>query len=177
MVECVLCGFMHTLDTELESTRSGVGLQASANKDKRPPGTSSTRSPTDTELKPLLSVPSYTDRSGFHRQQRRQCIWIGHIPYSYSQVTLTNHCFSQSRILANILSDVKGASNLELNSCLVNVYRNGRDAVGWHSDDEKLFGSWPSIVQERSQDFIPRGALRPAGGRSQLMYQYIILLR
>lgn len=26
------------------------------------------------------------------------------------------------------------------NSCLLNLYRDGKDYVGWHSDDEKLYG-------------------------------------
>lgn len=26
------------------------------------------------------------------------------------------------------------------NSCLLNLYRDGSDTVGWHSDDEKLYG-------------------------------------
>eukprot|EP00892_Ulva_mutabilis_P004742 jgi/Ulvmu1/263/UM001_0267.1 len=28
----------------------------------------------------------------------------------------------------------------KFNSCLLNLYRNGKDYVGWHSDDEKLYG-------------------------------------
>jgi hypothetical protein len=32
------------------------------------------------------------------------------------------------------------------NSCLLNLYRSGRDAIGWHSDDEALFGLRPVIA-------------------------------
>ena len=31
------------------------------------------------------------------------------------------------------------------NSCLLNLYRDGRDAMGWHSDNEALYGSAPTI--------------------------------
>jgi hypothetical protein len=31
------------------------------------------------------------------------------------------------------------------NSCLLNLYRDGRDAMGWHSDNEALYGPAPTI--------------------------------
>lgn len=31
------------------------------------------------------------------------------------------------------------------NSCLLNLYRDGRDAMGWHSDNEALYGQTPTI--------------------------------
>lgn len=32
-----------------------------------------------------------------------------------------------------------------LPTCLVNMYRDGKDSVGWHKDDESIFGSNPAI--------------------------------
>lgn len=32
------------------------------------------------------------------------------------------------------------------NSLLLNRYKGGSDSVGWHSDDEKLYGSAPEIA-------------------------------
>jgi alkylated DNA repair dioxygenase AlkB len=35
---------------------------------------------------------------------------------------------------------------LELPTCLVNMYRDGKDSVGWHRDDESIFGLKPAII-------------------------------
>ena len=40
------------------------------------------------------------------------------------------------------LEDVAGVT---FNSCLLNLYRNGADHMGWHSDNEKLYGDDPVI--------------------------------
>lgn len=34
----------------------------------------------------------------------------------------------------------------KFNSLLLNRYKGGNDYVGWHSDDEKLYGSTPEIA-------------------------------
>jgi alkylated DNA repair dioxygenase AlkB len=31
------------------------------------------------------------------------------------------------------------------NSCLLNLYRHGHDCVGWHADNERLYGPDPTI--------------------------------
>ena len=40
------------------------------------------------------------------------------------------------------LQDIAG---VEFNSCLLNLYRDGSDHMGWHSDNEKLYGDNPTI--------------------------------
>lgn len=49
-----------------------------------------------------------------------------------------------------MISDVKRYVEREtgkrFNSCLVNLYRDKNDCVGFHADDEKLFGSDPFIA-------------------------------
>ena len=35
---------------------------------------------------------------------------------------------------------------IDFNSVLVNYYRDGKDSMGWHSDDEKELGPDPTIV-------------------------------
>jgi alkylated DNA repair dioxygenase AlkB len=32
------------------------------------------------------------------------------------------------------------------NACFLNLYRNERDSIGWHADDEPLFGQAPAIA-------------------------------
>ena len=36
--------------------------------------------------------------------------------------------------------------NIDFNSVLVNYYRDGKDSMGWHSDDEKELGPNPTIA-------------------------------
>ena len=35
--------------------------------------------------------------------------------------------------------------NVKFNSCLLNHYRSGNDCVGWHADDETLYGKDSTI--------------------------------
>jgi alkylated DNA repair dioxygenase AlkB len=36
--------------------------------------------------------------------------------------------------------------DVRFTSCLLNLYRNGRDSNGWHADDEKTLGKNPIIA-------------------------------
>lgn len=37
-------------------------------------------------------------------------------------------------------------TGLQFNSVLCNLYRDNKDHVSWHSDDEELFGRLPTIA-------------------------------
>jgi alkylated DNA repair dioxygenase AlkB len=45
----------------------------------------------------------------------------------------------------NIRSVLK-AEGMPFNACFLNWYRSGQDSIGWHSDDEPLFGKNPTIA-------------------------------
>ena len=36
-------------------------------------------------------------------------------------------------------------SGTSFNSCLLNMYRDGKDSLSWHSDNEKPYGPQPTI--------------------------------
>jgi alkylated DNA repair dioxygenase AlkB len=44
------------------------------------------------------------------------------------------------------MSQCELASGAEYNSVLVNLYRDGNDSVSWHSDNEEINGSEPTIA-------------------------------
>ncbi len=66
------------------------------------------------------------------------------IRYSYSNNLLETRNWSP--LLLEIRAKVESFLNFSFNSVLVNLYRNGEDYVGWHSDNELELGEQPFIV-------------------------------
>jgi alkylated DNA repair dioxygenase AlkB len=102
-----------------------------------------------------------------HRIPRLQC-WIADngLDYTYSgkQLPIT----PWQPLLSTIRSELNRDFNLQLNSVLCNLYRNGQDSMGWHSDDEKELGEKPGIISitlGAERDFALRrtGSSRQAG--------------
>ena len=95
-----------------------------------------------------IDVPSYKNSRNEVIQQPRASLWFGPVPYNYSKYTLPNHSFrgTPNGWLEVLREDMEMAFNVKLNSCLINLYRNGTDKVDWHADDEFIFGQEPTIV-------------------------------
>lgn len=49
-------------------------------------------------------------------------------------------------MLAEIRDRCSQVTNTKFNAALVNLYRNGQDGVGWHSDNEACNGPEPTIA-------------------------------
>jgi len=64
--------------------------------------------------------------------------------YSYSSLKLEPLPFPQELLL--IKEDIENHIQLKFTSCLVNLYRDGKDSNGWHTDDEKELGENPVIA-------------------------------
>jgi len=64
--------------------------------------------------------------------------------YSYSNIDLKPLKWTEK--LLSIKSLVERKSTVEFNSVLINLYRDGKDSNGWHSDDEKELGTNPEIA-------------------------------
>jgi len=80
----------------------------------------------------------------------RLTAWYGDVGYRYSGVV------HPPRPWLDLLADLRGrlpppggvsasSPGWRPNSVLVNFYRDGRDSMGWHSDDEAVLGSLPTI--------------------------------
>ena len=63
--------------------------------------------------------------------------------YMYSGITVEPEPWTP--ILLEIKSRIEEVSNVKFNSVLLNYYRNERDSVSWHSDDEPELGKSPII--------------------------------
>ena len=76
---------------------------------------------------------------------RLQC-WIGDegCDYKYSGKKLNRRSWTKD--LTMIREKIYEEFKIDFNSVLINYYRDGRDSMGWHSDDEKELGPNPTIA-------------------------------
>lgn len=75
----------------------------------------------------------------------RLTAWFGDAgkTYMYSGITVEPEPWTPT--LLKIKSKIEEVSNVTFNSVLLNYYRNERDSVSWHSDDEPELGKNPVI--------------------------------
>jgi alkylated DNA repair dioxygenase AlkB len=76
--------------------------------------------------------------------QPRLSAWYGSAAYRYSGLTLAPQPFTP--LQRDLLAAVEAATGCTFNSVLLNYYRDGRDSMGMHSDDEAELGPAPSIA-------------------------------
>ena len=81
----------------------------------------------------------------WHDSPRLSC-WMGDAgaSYRYSGVRFEPHPWPAA--MADLRARLRDAIGLEFNSVLANLYRDGRDAMGWHADDEPELGTEPVIA-------------------------------
>ncbi len=78
--------------------------------------------------------------------QPRLIAWYGDEGKSYRYSGLTVHPLPWTATLLDMKARVEAAANVTFNSVLLNLYRDGQDSVGWHSDDEPELGVNPVIA-------------------------------
>ncbi|MEO7493531.1 MAG: alpha-ketoglutarate-dependent dioxygenase AlkB [Massilia sp.] len=76
--------------------------------------------------------------------QPRLTAWHGDKGYRYSGLTLDPLPFTP--LLQTLKAAVEAVSGARFNSVLLNYYRDGRDSMGMHSDDEAELGPAPVIA-------------------------------
>lgn len=64
--------------------------------------------------------------------------------YTYSGITMQPLPFTP--IVLDLKEKIENISGLTFSTCLLNLYRNGRDSNGWHADDERELGQNPAIA-------------------------------
>ena len=69
---------------------------------------------------------------------------IGNKKYNYSQIGIKNNIMTED--LKLLLSQIHNKTDYRFNSVLLNLYRDGMDSNGWHSDDEPELGNDPKIA-------------------------------
>jgi alkylated DNA repair dioxygenase AlkB len=64
--------------------------------------------------------------------------------YTYSNIEMQPEPWSN--LLKSMKDTISEFCKVEFNSVLLNLYRDGDDSMGWHSDDEKELGLKPVIA-------------------------------
>ncbi len=75
----------------------------------------------------------------------RMTAWFGDPGTCYTYSGISAQPVGWTRTLLQIRARIEDTSNATFNSVLLNYYRDGRDGVSWHSDDEPELGSDPVI--------------------------------
>ena len=111
------------------------------------------------------------------------------LPYTYSGVPRTPHPWKEP--LSSLRTACEAHTGQSFNGALLNLYRTGLDAMGWHSDDEAVNGPNPVIASislgaERRFDFrhkesrevisvvLPHGSLLVMSGACQTFWLHRI---
>ncbi|MEW6372237.1 MAG: alpha-ketoglutarate-dependent dioxygenase AlkB [Pseudomonadota bacterium] len=81
---------------------------------------------------------------GKRHLQPRLTAWYGDASYTYSGLRLDP--LPWTPLLAELRQAVERACDRPFNSVLLNYYRNERDSMGMHSDDEPELGPEPAIA-------------------------------
>ena len=111
------------------------------------------------------------------------------LAYTYSGVPRTPHPWKEP--LSSLRTACEAHTGQSFNGALLNLYRTGLDAMGWHSDDEAVNGPNPVIASislgaERRFDFrhkqsremisavLPHGSLLVMSGACQTFWLHRI---
>ena len=95
--------------------------------------------------------------------QPRLTAWYGDPEARYTYSGLAWEPRPWLPALAALRASVEAATAGRYNSVLLNLYRDGRDSMGWHADDEPELGPTPAIAS-LSLGAVRRFRLRPRAG-------------
>ncbi len=67
---------------------------------------------------------------------KRKTAWYGDSNYVYIYSNTIKQALPWTRELVSLKQIIENVSNTKFNSCLLNLYHDGNEGMGWHSDDE-----------------------------------------
>ena len=76
----------------------------------------------------------------------RLTAWYGDEGKSYTYSSIRMNPDTWTPTLLSIKSRIEEVAHVKFNSVLINLYRNGKDSVSWHTDDEPELGKYPIIA-------------------------------
>ena len=97
----------------------------------------------------LHRVPWKQDEAvifGKHIITARKAAWYGDSDYFYTYSGATKQAMLWNAELLALKTIVEPLTGTKFNSCLLNLYHDGNEGMGWHSDDEKALGTNSTIA-------------------------------
>lgn len=76
----------------------------------------------------------------------RLVAWYGDPAALYAYSSLTHEPLAWTPLLARLRERIVAFVQSPCNGVLANLYRDGRDRIGWHADDERELGAEPMIA-------------------------------
>ena len=83
---------------------------------------------------------------GERKRVPRLVAWHGDPGAAYTYSGTLHQPLPWTLALQRVRSRVEGLTGHRYNSVLLNLYRDGRDGMGWHADDEPELGPEPAIA-------------------------------
>lgn len=83
---------------------------------------------------------------GKHFITARKVAWYGNQAFSYTYSGTTKVALMWTKELLELKSLVEKLSGTTFNSCLLNLYHNGKEGMAYHSDDEEALGKNTTIA-------------------------------
>jgi alkylated DNA repair dioxygenase AlkB len=77
---------------------------------------------------------------------KRKVAWYGDSGYLYKYSNSTKQALDWSEELLYLKQTIENVTGANYNSCLLNLYHNGNEGLGWHSDDEESLGKNNNIA-------------------------------
>jgi alkylated DNA repair dioxygenase AlkB len=77
---------------------------------------------------------------------KRKAAWYGDSDYLYTYSNSTKQALPWTEELSWLRQTVEELVGAKFNSCLLNLYHDGKEGMGWHSDDEKSLGKKNTIA-------------------------------
>lgn len=78
--------------------------------------------------------------------QPRRVAWVGDRQAVYTYSGTRHEPLPWTPVLARLRSELGERTGLAFNGVLCNLYRDGRDSMGWHSDSEPELGPEPLVA-------------------------------
>jgi alkylated DNA repair dioxygenase AlkB len=83
---------------------------------------------------------------GKHIITARKVAWYGDAAFSYTYSGTTKQALHWTNELLELKSAVEKITSTTFNSCLLNLYHDGKEGMAYHSDDEKALGRNTTIA-------------------------------
>lgn len=85
---------------------------------------------------------------GQYYKTDRKVVWYGNAEYQYHYSGMAKQAHQWNPLLLSLKQQIEAFTGHTFNSCLANLYENGMQGVGWHSDDE------PSLVSHEGRETV-----------------------